>query len=76
MVIKLIKSSGKTRKDVAEALGVSKGVFDNKLFRSSFSIKDLAAIADCCGFEIFLVPKDYKKPEGVEIQNVSSWNPI
>lgn len=59
LVIKLMKKSGLTKDEVADALFIDRKYLNNKLSRNSFSFNDIVLVAHACGYEmIFTNPKE------------------
>lgn len=55
LIKKILLLNGKwTARDAANAFGMSKQQFDNKLFRSSFSIRDFITVSTLKGYQVIL----------------------
>ena len=59
----ITKTKKVTQLEMAEALGISKQNFSNKVQRNTFSPDELVKIADMLGMEIAFIDKD------AEVQN-------
>lgn len=59
----ITKNKKVTQLEMAEALGISKQNFSNKVQRNTFSPDELVKIADMLGMEIAFIDKD------AEVQN-------
>ena len=59
----ITKNKKVTQLEMAEALGISKQNFSNKVQRNTFSPDELVKIADILGMEIAFIDKD------AEVQN-------
>ena len=58
-IIRFLKYlDGKTNKDLAEILGMTKPVFDNKMHRNSFSYTQMSKILDSYGYEFNIRKKE------------------
>lgn len=49
---------GKTNKDLAEILGMTKPVFDSKMHRNSFTYAQISKILDAYGYEFSIKKKE------------------
>lgn len=64
----ILSNSIRSTSELASYLGYSKGYFDNKLHRNSWSFEDIVSTADYCGYHVKLVPDDIYKDVLEEIE--------
>ena len=56
----IIKKSGKTQKDLAEQMGISKRTLDTKLYRGGFYTQELIQIADFLKLKLAFIDENQK----------------
>lgn len=65
----LMERDRRTPQEMANALGVSLGYFNNKLTRNSWSIDDIYVLAKYCRFSLALIDETTKQSYDINLGN-------